>query len=409
MNHCSNQHPWFTASAAGDPTYADWFLWRGDNPGWTQPWGGGPVWHDGGSRGYYYGVFWSGMPDLNYTNPAVVQEMTDIADFWLQDMGADGFRLDAIKYLVEDGSTLEDTPATLAFWTDFSQQIAASHPEAYLVGEVYDETGIVLQYIDAGLQTCFDFDLAEGMIAAANAGSPGVVIAQFRQLVNLFPYHQYATFLTNHDQRRLYSQLGNNVGRNKVAAAMLLTLPGVPFLYYGEEVGMQSAWSPDEDKRRPMQWTAGANAGFTSGSPWYAVGSNYATNNVAVMRADENSLWNHYRTLVQTRARSTTLQRGTYHRLDVSNGALFAFLRHHEGDGVVAVHNLASGTIGGFSLSVPASQLAPGTYTAQDLVTGADLTGLTAGADGSIGDWRPTGFILGQSYLLVQLTPERRE
>lgn len=112
MNHTSNQHPWFIASAEGDPDYADFYIWE-EQPGrYTSPWGSN-VWHPRDGR-YYYGLFWEGMPDLNYENPAVTAEMQKVIDFWLEEMGVDGFRLDAIRHLIEDGSVQENTPETLA-------------------------------------------------------------------------------------------------------------------------------------------------------------------------------------------------------------------------------------------------------------------------------------------------------
>jgi alpha-amylase len=404
MNHCSTQHPWFVASAAGDPAYADWFLWRQDNPGWTQPWGGGPVWHYNAARGaYYYGVFWGGMPDLNYTHPDVVQEMLSIADFWVQDLAVDGFRLDAVKYMIEAGSQLENTAATFALWSDVRSHLDASAPTAFLVGEAWDDTEIAVQYVEAGLHTCFEFDLAGAIIAAVNQGDANPLIARLRQVMAAYPYHQYATFLTNHDQQRILSQLGGNLGRNRVAAALLLTLPGVPFLYYGEEVGMTSSWT-HEDVRRPLHWTSGAAAGFTTGTPWQAPGSNFATNNVAVMQGDPDSLWHHYRRFVKARLASAALRRGTYHRLDTGQGQLLAFLRHHQDEAVVAVHNLQGASLGGWTLSVPRSQLAPGAYTAVDLLTGAGLAALEVGEAGRIDNWQPAASLAGHGSLLVGLS-----
>ena len=404
MNHCSSQHPWFTASAANDPAYSNWFVWRPTNPGWQQPWGGGQVFHFDNTRNqYYYGVFWGGMPDLNYTNPDVEQEMFDTADFWLNTLGADGFRLDAVKYMIEEDSNLSDTAGTLDFWGRFRQHLNTVAPNAFTVGEAWDATEVSAQYVEAGLHTTFDFDLAGRMISGANSGQPGGVTTKMVEVVDAYPYHQYATFLTNHDHARTFTQLGSQVGRNRVAAATLLTLPGAPFIYYGEEVGMQGD-GDDRNKRRPMQWTGGVNAGFTTGTPWYDVGGNYTTNNVATMAADNGSLWNHYRRLVQARAGSVALQRGTYHQFASSQAQLYAFLRHHGDQAVVAVHNFGSGDAEGWVLSAGASQLAPGTYTATDLVTGVALNVLIVGEGGVIANWKPADVLPGYGTLLIELT-----
>jgi glycosidase len=403
MNHCSTQHPWFQASAQGDPEFADWFLWRGDNPGWSQPWGGGSVWH-GGARGYYYGVFWGGMPDLDYTHEPVAEEMLATATWWLQDMGAHGFRLDAVKYLIEEGSRLQDTGATLAFWGRFRDHLDQVAPEAFVVGEAWDRSTVAAEYVAAGLPTVFEFDLAGAMLDGAEQRSSVPVVTQVDLVREIYPFLRYATFLTNHDQQRVFSQLGEEVGRNKVAAALLLTLPGVPFLFYGEEVGMVSSWV-HEDVRRPMSWSAGAGAGFTSGTPWQEPADNHASFNVQAMRPDPDSLWNHYRRLVQARTASVALRRGTYHQLETGTAQLLAFLRHHEDQAVVALHNFVAGSLAGWSLSTAASQLAPGPYTATDLLSGEELTGVTVGADGAIADWSPVGFVAGHDVVLVELTP----
>ncbi len=405
MNHCSNQHPWFVASAGGSNLYGDWFVWRDSNPGWTQPWGDGPVWHWSEDRGaYYYGIFWSGMPDLNYANADVRREMLGIADHWLDVMGAEGFRLDAGKYLVEDDAVLENTAATLSFWREFRTHLDAAAPQAFTVGEAWDTSAVVQQYSDAGLHTCFEFSLADNIIGAARRGQAAGLSEKVTQITRDYPYHQYATFLTNHDMTRLFTQLDLDEGANRVAAAVLLTLPGVPFLYYGEEVGMQGS-GDDRDKRRPMQWSDVAGAGFTAATPWWPVGPDHAAFNVATLQAEAGSLWHHYRTLVQARVASPALRRGTYHRLEASAGALYAFLRR-DGDGddaVVVVHNFSGAAAGGWTLSATRSQLPPGDYTATDLLTGASTIGVTVGEAGAIDGWSPGAAVAAHAVLLLQL------
>ena len=188
-----------------------------------------------------------------------------------------------------------------------------------------------------------------------------------------------------------------------MAAAILLTAPGVPFLYYGEEVGMLGT-KPDENIRRPMQWDAGTNAGFTTGTPWHALNSNAGQWNVETLAADPSSLWNHYRQLVQARAASPALRRGTYHTLNASSANLYPFLRRYQDDAVIAVHNLGVGTVGSFHVSASASQLDPGTYSAVNMFTGVTLPELTVGENGFIQSWAPVSFLTGNSSLLARLT-----
>jgi len=409
MNHSSNQNPWFTREAAQgpwSPETATWYRWRTTNPGGTGPWGQ-TVWHTYASGRYYYGLFWSGMPDLNYANPAVQDTMFAIADYWLQDLGADGFRLDAVKYIYENQGTLEDLPATFTFWDDLRAHLDGTAADAVLVGEAWDDTDTVLRYTESGLDVCFQFDLAGEIISATGSSNPAPVSTRVQAVADAFPYLQYATFLTNHDMNRLYTQLGRDAGRNVLAAAVLLTLPGVPFLYYGEEVGLVGS-GPDEDKRRPMQWAPGAGGGFTTGTPWRPLGDNAATHNVQTMAAEPSSLWNAYRRLVQARVASPALRRGTYQQLGTVNSSVYAFLRHHESGSVVAVHNFATSASAPPQLALAASHLAPGDYTAVNMLTGASLTGVTVEADGGFAAWSPAGSVPGRGSLVIRLTPAVR-
>ena len=406
MNHSSSQHPWFISEAAQGPwapESATWYRWRTSHPGTVGPWGQ-PVWHAHANGRFYYGLFWSGMPDLNYGHAAVQDTMFAIADYWLDDLGADGFRLDAVKYIFENQGALEEVPATFAFWDQLRAHLDTTAPEAVLIGEAWDDTDTVLRYTESGLDLCFQFDLAVDVINATGNANPGAVATRTQALADDFPYLQYATFLTNHDQNRLYTQLGRDTGRNALAAAVLLTLPGVPFLYYGEEVGLVGS-GPDEDKRRPMQWAPGAGGGFTTGTPWRPLGDNAATHNVQIMAAEPSSLWHRYRQLVQARAASVALRRGTYQQLATVNASVYGFLRYHEQESVVAVHNFNGSASAPPQLALAASRLAPGEYAAVNLLTGAALTGVTVQADGGFGPWSPAGAVPGRGSLLVRLVP----
>ena len=172
MNHCSTQHPWFLAAEQGDPTYRDYFRWSNNNPGGSGPWGQ-DVWHWNAS-GWFYGLFWEGMPDLNYDTPAVKTAMFNSASYWLDTVGVDGFRLDAVLYIDEDGGQLENTPETLQFWQDFNTHIKAVNPDVLSVGEAWTGSHTVAQYIaDDRLDLCFEFDLSYAMTGAANNADPG--------------------------------------------------------------------------------------------------------------------------------------------------------------------------------------------------------------------------------------------
>jgi len=350
INHTSAQHPWFVDARSGpNATYRDWYRWTSTHPGYQGPWGQN-VWHQS-SSGFYYGVFWDQMPDLNYANPQVRQAMFDLADYWLEEVGIDGFRIDAVKYLYEDGAQLENLPATFDFFRDFRQHYQTVKPEAFAVGEAWTSTAQVLDYVrEDRLDYCFEFDLANQMLYAVQAGNANNLRNHLDYVSHSYPYAQWGSFLTNHDQDRVIDVLGNDLAQNKVAASLYLTLPGVPYLYYGEEVGMNGT-KPDPDIRRPMQWEASSNGGFSSGNPWRSLNGNYATRNVATMQQQSGSLWHHYRDLIDLRNQSVALRRG-YLETPVSNQSnVFAALRYWQDDTVLVLVNLSDQASGPLTLS----------------------------------------------------------
>ncbi len=381
MNHTARTHPWFQASAANDPIYRDFYRWAPSPQNASGPWGQ-TVWHSG-ARGYYYGLFWSGMPDLNYETPAVRDSMTATADFWLEDVGVDGFRLDAAKYLVEDGAVLENTPETLAFWRDFNQHLATVADDPFTVCEAWSTTDAVVPYLLEGeMGACFEFDLAGRILQAVRTGVAAPLVAKVEEVDSVYPPFGVATFLTNHDQDRVMEELGLDVARGRAAAALYLTLPGVPFVYYGEEIGMLGQ-EPDEFIRRPMQWSDAPGAGFTTGTPWIALNSNYQAWNVAGQTGDPASLLSAYRRLIAARNGSAALRRGRYYGVPATDGGVVAFLREHEGERVLVAINVAGEAASGVTLSLPPGLVGAGTYTAESLIGDADES-LTVSASGQV-------------------------
>ncbi|MEO8396069.1 MAG: alpha-amylase family glycosyl hydrolase, partial [Chloroflexota bacterium] len=255
VNHTSVDHPWFKASAADDAQYRDWYRWDDSCPKYLGPWRE-KVWIPL-NNSCYYAIFWEGMPDLNYANPAVMTEMDDIANYWLTDMGADGFRLDALQHIVEDGTKQQDTPATRQWATSFHEYVDSVKPDALTVGEINNSDFVSAAYVPSGADLTFDFDLATAMVNTAKQGSNNTMVSLQKRVNGLTPNGQYAAFLTNHDQNRVMGNLSGDVNKAKVAADLLLTQPGVPFIYYGEELGM-SGTKPDERLRTPMQWDSPA-------------------------------------------------------------------------------------------------------------------------------------------------------
>ncbi|MEO1075433.1 MAG: alpha-amylase family glycosyl hydrolase [Bacteroidota bacterium] len=384
MNHSSTQHPWFRASAQNDPTYADFYRWSATDPGSNGPLG--DPWHRA-ARGFYYGVFWSGMPDLNYESQAVRDSIYAAADFWLDDIGVDGFRLDAVKYLVEEDGIAEDAPATFAVWNEFSTHIAETNPEAFTVCEAWSGTPYVVPYLTEGrLSTCFDFDLAGQILHAARTGDATGAIRQMQTVYDAYPHLQVATFLTNHDQERVMEQVSRDPSKARVAASFYLTLPGVPFVYYGEEIGMLGH-KPDPDIRRPMQWSADAHAGFSTRTPWHPLNSNYRTWNVDGQTNDDASMLSHYRRLVHARNASPALRRGAYFAAPASSGSVMAFVRETDDDAVLVLINASESAQSNVTVSLPPATFAPGEWVVTDLLApDAEQSFVTVTADNDLAD-----------------------
>jgi len=387
INHTSDKHPWFL-NAKSDPHVAnrDWYRWSPTKLNASGPWGE-TVWHPFNGY-YYYGVFNSGMPDLNFFNQDVKNEIANIVTFWLDSIKVDGFRLDAVKYLCEEGNVLEDAPSTFQYLREFRTLTKSINPNAVSVGEAWSSTSKVIPYVDGtGLDFCFEFELATDIITAIKNGTPSTLISRVKGAIQQgYPFLQYGTFLTNHDQQRIFSQLGININKAKLAASILLTIPGVPFIYYGEEIGMTSA-SEDPSKRTPLQWTGGTNAGFTNGIPWKNIPSTYVDYNIQKMSGDTSSLLNWYKKLIRIRENSPALRRGKYFYLNSTSSTIYASARYLSSSGeiIIPIHNF-SGLVANnpnFTRN-DYSGLPVGNYKLTDLITKKDAGQLTIAADGTI-------------------------
>ena len=402
VNHSSSRHPWFVSSRLGEQAYADWYIWRDEDPGYPGPWGA-PAWHRAGDR-YYYGVFWDGMPDLNYENPAVTREIYDIATFWLEHVGVDGFRLDAIKHIIEVGERQENTPESRAWLRDYEAHLESVKPNSFTVGEIFNGPSfIVSRYVEErAIDVGFDFKLADEMISAAQRGSNRDIARAHRNALRDYPAHQFATFLTNHDQDRLANRLRFDIGANKVAASLLLTGPGVPFLYYGEEIGMIGS-KPDERLRTPMHWDDSRLAGFTPGDrAWQPLqdSGNIAAANVAGQTGDSDSLLSHYRGLIHLRNANSALRRGALTAVDSSDRGIYAFLRHDAVQTLLIIINLADEASNGFTLSLDRSDL---DLSAPTLLFGeGELAAPILNRDGGFADYAPVPALAAHGLLVLQ-------
>jgi glycosidase len=365
VNHSGSGHPWFVSAATSPSSpFRDFYVWRASDPGWKQPWGGNNgTWHPSGGS-YYYGVFWGGMPDLNWHSPALREEMKRVASLWLG-RGVDGFRLDATRYLVETGvgGGQADTPGTHAVLREFAAHVRRVKPEALLVGENWADTTVIASYYGSSsvpggdeLPASFNFPLSDRILRAVTESDAVLVASKLDEVLRSYPKGALdAPFLTNHDNVRLATQLGKNPGRLRNAAAILLTLPGAPFLYYGEEVGIENGpTGGDESKRTPMPWDATPGGGFTTGAPWFGFASGRETANVASQTGDPSSLLSRYRNLIRARRSSEALSKGDLVLLSPLTGVspFLAFLRRTDEETVLVVHNLSDAFLSAGPLAV---------------------------------------------------------
>lgn len=193
------------------------------------------------------------MPDLNYTTPAATAEMENVIRFWLEEIGIDGFRLDAIGSLIEEGPITIETKASHDWFASFYKFYNEIKPETMTIGEVWREDAVVVPWVaNHEVDLAFEFDLSAAMLASINDGNSGKMVETLRSGTSMFPEGQYGTFLTNHDMTRVMTQLGGNTEKAKAATSLYFSLPGVPFVYYGEEIGM-SGEEPKNPIRAPMQ------------------------------------------------------------------------------------------------------------------------------------------------------------
>ncbi|MGQ9773656.1 alpha-amylase family glycosyl hydrolase [Chloroflexus sp.] len=406
LNHTSTQHPRFQ-EALRDPNspYRDWYLWSAIDPGYRGPFGNNVVWHKSPIRDeYYYGVFWGGMPDLNYRNPAVTAEAYKIARFWVEEMGVAGFRLDAIKHLIEYYTLQEDTVETFEWLREFRRFLDRELPGTFTIGEVFNGNPRTLAaYYPDQLDYYFEFEVANQIRGAANTGLSRLFMQAVQDAYTKLPYQRWAPFLTNHDQNRVMSVLGDDVAKAKLAALALLTMPGLPFIYYGEEIGMLGV-KPDERIRTPMQWTKEEFGGFSAGIPWQQPQSDYPVKNVMLQDQDPESLLNTYRQLIHLHVNTPALATGDFWPLTANGAGVAAYIRRSGEDMVLVVINFDKVPTPPFTLSSGESDLPAGTYQVTALfgTPPAPPVPLTI-ADGRIVEDQPGIEILAQTGYIFRL------
>jgi maltose alpha-D-glucosyltransferase / alpha-amylase len=397
LNHTSSDHPWFQASRRREGGKDDWYVWTDDPTRYagtriiftdteTSNWTFDEV------RGqYYWHRFFSHQPDLNYDHPDVRAEMLDVVRYWLE-FGVDGFRLDAIPYLFErEGTINENLPETHAFLREVRRLIDEVKPDAFVLGEVNQWPEDTLPYFGDGdgIPYLFHFPVMPRLYRALAEGSA----AGIRWILERTPTPpagcSWVVFLRNHDEltlemvtdeeralmyavyapeprmrlnvgirRRLAPLLGYDRGRIELLHSLLMTLPGAPILYYGDEIGMgDDIELPDRHGvRTPMPWSDAPQAGFSDHPAPYLplvehpIGG-WRTANVAAQEADPDSLLHWVRHLVRTRKALPALGRGAFTLVDAADDRLCVF-RHELPSGagaggsvVMAIHNLSAETV----------------------------------------------------------------
>ena len=404
MNHTSSKHPWFLSALTPGSEYHDWYKWSETDPGTLGPWGA-KAWHRASNGQYYYAIFWDQMPDLNYDNPAVREEIKKVTSFWLKDIGIDGFRLDAVRYMAEDDQ-LADSKANHAFLEEWGQYYRSINPQAFTVGEAWTDNANVKKYINTNkeLASAFNFDLSAAMLKL-NEGNTTSLRFILQTTIRDFPEQDNANFITNHDMPRVMNQLGTDKEqRAKIAAGILLTAPGIPFIYYGEEIGM-SGTKPDELIRTPMQWDNTQGAGFTDGKPWEAINADFLLVNVAKQTGDSTSLLEHYRDLIQLRNEHSALRIGKTYVTDSKSNKIISYLRASKDETLLVIINIDDAPVSGYDLELPLGPLS-GQYDAASLLDNSTINPLTANAKGGFNAYNPLNELPPYSVTVIQLTPQ---
>ncbi|WP_084960879.1 maltose alpha-D-glucosyltransferase [Thermoactinospora rubra] len=394
MNHTSDRHPWFQASRH-DPEgpYGDFYVWADEPTGYPDApiifvgaeesnWTYDPV-----RKQYYWHRFFHHQPDLNYDNPAVQEAMLEVLRFWL-DLGIDGFRLDAVPYLFErEGTACAGLPETHAYLKKVRAEVDRLYPDRVLLAEANGWPEDVVEYFGdptTGGDEChmaFNFPLMPRIYMAVKKQSREPISEIMSRTPKLPEKAQWGIFLRNHDEltletvteeerdymhkeyakdprmraylgirRRLAPLLDNDRDRIELFTALLLSLPGSPVMYYGDEIGMgDNIWLEDRDAvRTPMQWTPDRNAGFSTADPGRLylpvimdpIYGYHAVNVEAQLRS-EASLLHFTRRMLQIRRQHPVFGTGAYTELWSSNPAVLSFVREQGEDIMLCVNNLS--------------------------------------------------------------------
>ncbi|MCK6425930.1 MAG: alpha-amylase [Burkholderiaceae bacterium] len=341
INHSAAQHPLFVHAGTWPTSpVRDWYLWQqiSKPAGWSIY--GSDPWRRHPAGGWYFAAFWDQMPDFDLRNPEVVRWHHDNLRFWLN-RGVDGFRFDAVGHLVENGpGAWDNQPENLTLLRAVRDEVLGAYARRYLVCE---GPGAPLAYQSAcGSAFAFGHHARVLQAARGDVAAIAAVADHFRSA----PLGM-ATLLANHDSfagQRVHDQLGGNLAQYRLAAATYLLMPGTPFIYYGEEIGMAGAasLSGDPKLRTPMSWSGDVrHAGFTTGIPYRALSANVTTMNVAAQQADPASLLSFYRAMLALRNGLAPLARGSWEAAR-QEGQVLSFQRALDGERVLVAINYGS-------------------------------------------------------------------
>jgi len=415
FNHTSAQHPWFMSGAQGaGGKYDNYYVFRATNPG--SAWRTNTVAHTDAN----FNVVWDKFsnlttPDLNYNTSSVRNTIKDVSSYWLG-RGADGFRLDAPMFLYERGDAInltdqQNLPATYDYWRTWRNHIKAANASAFSVGETWllGDIPSAAKYVYQGFDIGFQFDVAFGIQDALNNESKSYLQSPLEQSMGYYPFLQFGVMASNHDMSsdkgganpmRIKDRLTNNQdAKAKVAATFLLTTPGVPFMYFGDEVGAGGGVYG----RAPMRWSNTTNAGFTTGSPWTAVGTDYPTDNVASQQADANSIWNLYKSLIAVRKAQAALRRGNYATVTNSTNGVYSYARTYGSETVFVILNLAATAQSNVAFSLNGTAIPSGTYPLDNLLNAAQTAASVTVSGGGIANWVPFASIPANGFYVLKL------
>jgi alpha-amylase len=353
INHTSSQHWWFQEAKKGkENPYRNYYNWLSPaqikakgiaerevtaDSAEKQPW----HWANKGDDEKYYGMFWSEMPDLNMDNPKVREEIYEIGRFWLE-KGVDGFRMDAAKHIYPDW----EADKCHAFWEEFRQRMEAIKSDVYIVGEVWTSAEKIAPFF-RGLKANFNFDLCFAIQDIVKLGKDSKdIVSMLISNYELFSAENSAfidaTMLSNHDQNRIGSVADGNSEKLKMAANLLFTLPGNPYLYYGEEIGMKGK-KPDENIREAFIWNKRSEDNDRTNWRKPVYNTDSKTTPLKFQMEDENSLFNHYRKLIELRKSIPALAQISPPNLQksgISDKKVVSFIRPHAKGDVFVIQNI---------------------------------------------------------------------